>query len=296
MLPTLGERKLQQIDSTDIDKLYLSLEGKIAPRTARHVHSVLNACLSAAVRTKKLAINPMESTTKVPSPGESDHGIALDDEQLKTLVQGLRGSALFSIVSVAAFTGARRNEILALRWSDLDSQEKTLTIERALEVTKTHGARFKGPKKEKHKRTIKIDDDLLALLLAERDKHLRMVAGVPDGVTVDLGLIKLPDDALMFPNPPALAELSFTTPRKERPVSREFRRKARKLGFKLRFHDLRGTHETLLLDRGVPVHVVAKRCGHDPAELLRTYAKRTKKADNSAASVIGSISKAILGE
>lgn len=168
-----------------------------------------------------------QSITKAPSPGESDHGIALDDEQLKTLVQGFKGSALFGIVSVAAFTGARRNEILALRWSDLDSQEKTLTIERALEVTKAHGARFKGPKKESHKRTIKIDDDLLALLLAERDKHLRMIAGVPDGVTVNLGLIKLPDDALMFPNPPALAELSFTTPRQERPVSREFRRKAR---------------------------------------------------------------------
>lgn len=83
VLPTLGERKLQEIDSNDIDKLYLSLEGKISPRTARHVHSVLNACLGAAVRTKKLAINPMESTTKVPYPGESDHGIALDDEQLK---------------------------------------------------------------------------------------------------------------------------------------------------------------------------------------------------------------------
>ena len=94
MLPTLGERKLQKIDSTEIDKLYLSLEGKIAPRTARHVHSVFNACLGAAVRTKKLAINPMESTTKVPSAGESDHGIALDDEQLKTLVQGFRVGAV----------------------------------------------------------------------------------------------------------------------------------------------------------------------------------------------------------
>ncbi|MGB9658378.1 MAG: hypothetical protein WCB75_24655, partial [Pseudolabrys sp.] len=43
-------------------------------------------------------------------------------------------------------------------------------------------------------------------------------------------------------------------------------------------------------DRDVPVHVVAARCGHDPAALLRNYAKRTKKADTSAASVIGSIS------
>lgn len=84
------------------------------PRTARHVHSVLNACLGAAVRTRKLAISPMESITKAPSPGESDHGIALDDDQLGQLVRGFKSSSLFGIVSVAAFTGARRNEILAL--------------------------------------------------------------------------------------------------------------------------------------------------------------------------------------
>ena len=296
VLPTLGERKLQQIDSTDIDKLYLSLDGKISPRTIRHVHSVLNACLGAAVRTKKLAINPMESITKAPSPGESNHGIALDDEQLKTLVQGFKGSALFGIVSVAAFTGARRNEILALRWSDLEPQTQELKIERALEETKAHGLRIKGPKKESHKRKIRIDDDLLALLLAERDKHLRMIAGLPDSATVDLSLIKLPEGALMFPNPPGPGkELTFTAPRRPRVVTKEFARKARKLGFKLRLHDLRGTHETLLLDRNVPVHVVAARCGHDPAVLLRNYAKRTRKADTSAASVIGSISKGILG-
>ena len=52
---------------------------------------------------------------------------------------------------------------------------------------------------------------------------------------------------------------------------------------------------TLLLDNGVPVHVVAARCGHDPATLLRSYAKRTRKADTSATSIIGSISKGILG-
>jgi integrase len=60
------------------------------------------------------------------------------------------------------------------------------------------------------------------------------------------------------------------------------------------FHGLRGTHETLL-DAGVPVHVVAARCGHDPAVLLRTYARRTKKADTSAAAVIGALAKGVLG-
>jgi integrase len=72
-------------------------------------------------------------------------------------------------------------------------------------------------------------------------------------------------------------------------VTRTFVRRSRKLGFRLRFHDLRRTHETLLLDAGVPVHVVAARCGHDPAVLLRSYAKRTRRADTSAAAAITSI-------
>jgi integrase len=63
---------------------------------------------------------------------------------------------------------------------------------------------------------------------------------------------------------------------------------------KLRFHDLRGSHETALLDAGVPVHVVAARCGHDPAMLLRSYAKRTNKADTDAAAAIGKLLKGSL--
>lgn len=78
-------------------------------------------------------------------------------------------------------------------------------------------------------------------------------------------------------------------------LTKEFGRVARKLGFpNLRLHDLRGTHETMLLDAGVPVHVVAARCGHDPAVLLRSYAKRTRKADTSAAAVIGALAAGIL--
>ena len=77
------------------------------------------------------------------------------------------------------------------------------------------------------------------------------------------------------------------------PVPLAFER-ARQRGFDLRFHDLRGSHETLLLDAGVPVHVVAARCGHDPAVLLHSYAKRTRKADTSAAAVIGAMAGNVL--
>ena len=185
VLPVLGPYRLQQLQSTDIDKLYLGLEGKMAPRTARSVHTTLGACLGAAVRSGKLKINPMARIMKTPAAGESDHGVALDDAELRKLVQGFKGSSLYTLVNVAAFTGARRNEILALRWSDFDPQRKELRIERALEKTKAHGLRFKGPKRESHKRTIIIDDDFCALLLSLKEKHQRIIAGVPDGAKVD---------------------------------------------------------------------------------------------------------------
>jgi integrase len=47
----------------------------------------------------------------------------------------------------------------------------------------------------------------------------------------------------------------------------------------------------MLLDAGVPVHTVAARCGHDPAVLLRHYAKRTAGSDAKAAAVIAELAK-----
>ena len=143
-----------------------------------------------------------------------------------------------------------------------------------------------------HKRGTRLDDALVRLLLSIRDEHLRLVAGVPDGVKVDLGLIRLPSGALMFPS--LGREMDFTRLRDSRSVTAEFEKRARLQFPGLRFHDLRGSHETALLDANVPVHVVAARCGHDPAVLLRAYAKRTQKADTSAAAVIANMSKGVL--
>jgi integrase len=293
--PTLGKRPLQKLQGTEIDDLYVALEKKLSPRTVHHVHTVFGACLKAAVRKGLINNNPV-ARAEAPSAGESDHGMALDEAQLRTLLEGFRPSALFPIVAVLAFTGARRGEVLALRWSDLDVEKKTLRIERAVEQTSKFELAIKGPKTERGKRTITIDDDLIALLCSVREKLQRLQAGVPDGVEVDLSLVKLPDGSLMFPNLVTGPHgFSFTNLRTPGNVTKEFLRRAALLGFPdLRLHDLRGTHETLLLDAGVPVHVVAARCGHDPAVLLRSYAKHSKKADTSAAAIIGALSKSVL--
>ncbi|MCK1493463.1 site-specific integrase [Bradyrhizobium sp. 180] len=318
--PALGDRQLQKLRAADIDKLYADIEtkGEIAPRTAHHVHTVFGACLATAFRKGMIAGNPMLRVERVPNPEgqvfedeelETDEiGEGLDEAELARLIAGFEPSGLYPVVVLAASTGARRNELLALRWTDLDADKKTLRIERAWEQTKKFGLRLKPPKTKRGVRTIELDDASVTMLLKEKERHQRIVAGIPDGVDVDLSLIKLPANALMFPAVPEPGEdYDFATPRNPRNFSKEFARRsdhlreqARKADVpsfgKTRFHDLRGIHSTALLDAGIPVHTVAQRIGDDPAVLLRNYAKRkrSKKANKSVAAAIAAFASEIL--
>jgi integrase len=287
----LGHRPIQQIETREINSLYVNLDAGLSPRSRHHVHVVLKSCFKGAVDNNLIMRNPVASAER-PSVEDNEAGQVLDEEQLTKLVNGFKGSTIYEIVCVAAFTGRRRGEILAQRWSDFDAANRTLRVERALEYTRKHGLAFKVPKTKRGRRSFTIDASLVELLRTEQEKYLRVMAGVPAGAAVDLSLVKLPDDALIFPAPDGH---DFASPRHPDAVTKQFMARAEKLGFPgLRLHDLRGTHETMLLDGGMPVHTVAARCGHDPAVLLRVYAKRTKKSDQSAADVIGRLTKTIL--
>jgi integrase len=183
----------------------------------------------------------------------------------------------------------RRNEALGLRWGDFDEAGKTLKVARAIEQTKA-GIGFKPPKTRRGLRTVAIDDHLAGLLCTARERHLRLVAGIPDGSSVDLSLVRLPDDALIFPSP-AGPGFDLTRPRDPRAVTRGFVRHARRLGFKgLRLHDLRGSHVTQLLRRGMPIDVVARRLGHDRAVMMRAYAKALPSDDTITRDALAAIS------
>jgi integrase len=178
-------------------------------------------------------------------------------------------------VATAIGTGARRNELLALRWSDVDLDGKSLRITRAIEKTKAHGKRVKKPKTKTGTRTVTVDAGLAAMLRAARERHLRVAHGIPDGAEADLSLLKLPEGALVFPAPDGLCQL-----RDADAVTRTFCRKAKALGFPgLRLHDLRHTHGSRLIAAGLPITAVAARLGHTPEVLLRCYAHEIKDAE-----------------
>jgi integrase len=287
VIPILGPKPLQKITASDIDILYGKLP--LAPSTMHLLHVVLRACLASAVKKKLIAANPVEDAEKPAGDGD-EPGVVLEEQPLATLVAGFKGHSLYGIVAIAAYTGMRKGEVLALRWMDIDLGAKTISVSRSVEETEANGRKVKKPKSVRGIRSFEIDDRLSNLLRQERDKHLRLIAGLPDGTDVDLSLIRLPKDALCFP---AIGP-DLTALRSPHSVYVMFKKKAAQLGFDMRFHDLRGTHATILLDKSVPVHVVAKRIGDDPATLLRSYAKRTKKADTSAANVIATLTAGVL--
>ncbi|MEH2546648.1 integrase [Bradyrhizobium sp. AZCC 2262] len=309
VIPKLSARPLQQLRSGEIDQLYLDMEKQQdgpSPRTQHHVHIVLGACMATAFRTKLIVANPMDSLKQIPSVRELDEdddadliGEGLSEADLAKLIAGFSASSLYPVIALAAATGARRNELLALRWVDLDVEKKTLRIEWTLEQTKKHGVRRKRPKTARGRRTVDLDDTTLALLLAEKNRHLRIVAGVPDGADIIPALVRLPEGALMFPAVPSPgSDYSFTAWRNPRNFSKEFARRAGVIGFgSTRFHDLRGIHATALLDAGIPVHTVAQRIGDDPAVLLRNYTKRrrTKQANDALAAAISALASGFLG-
>jgi integrase len=295
VVPVLGSRRLQSIGAADIDKLYSGLP--LAAGTLGLLHRILKSCLRSAIKKKLLAYNPADDTEKLKAAND-EVGLILDEDQLALLVRGFVGHSLYPIVAVAAFTGMRKGEALALRWVDIDLDACTISISRNVEEIKVRDddkiameRRVKKPKSARGTRTIQIDPGLAALLRSERERHLRLIAGVPDGASadVDLSLVRLPDGALAFP------EIGGAGLRSPHSVYAMFRKRARELGLMgMRFHDLRASHATIMLDRMVPVHVVARRIGDDPATLLRWYAKRTKKADTSAANVIGTLTQGVL--
>jgi integrase len=157
VIPKLGVRPLQQLETREINSLYLKLDETLAPRTRNHIHVVLKGCLAAAVRNK-LTVRNAAADADPPHPGDTEAGQVLDDNQLATLINCFKASSIYEIVCVAAFTGMRRGEVLALRWSDLNETDKTLRIERALEYTRRHGLAFKPPKTKRGTRTITIDE------------------------------------------------------------------------------------------------------------------------------------------
>jgi integrase len=177
-------------------------------------------------------------------------------------------NAYYPLIYTAAFTGLRRGELLALKWSNVDLSKRTLAVRES--VIRLHGEFvFKETKTKKGQRQVLLPQRVIPILRNQRKACLqrRLSAG-----------ISYREQNLVFSS-------ESGNPLDPTEVSHQFARIAKEAGFEgLRFHDLRHTHATLLLAQGCHPKVVQERLGHENiSTTLDTYSHVLPSLQKSAA-------------
>jgi integrase len=299
IVPRIGRMRLQALRPAVISKLYRDLSehggqgGKpLSASTISHVHRTLRKALADAVHVEQLlSANPAERT-KRPRNHASEPGRIWTTEQLRTFLGTVKSHRLYAYYHLAAYTGARRGELLYLRWQavDLDAAEVTFGGSTAV----VRGRRVEGTTKGGRSRVVSIDAETVAVL----SEHLRQqgeesqtaaTAWNDSGGLVFTGRWGEP----LYPDT-VTALMSKLIAAHNQSVS-----DADQALPHARLHDLRHLHATTLLLAGVPVHVVAARLGHaDPAVTLRVYSHVLREhavsvGDVFAQAVMAKVSKSV---
>lgn len=290
VVPRIGRMRLQSVRPSTLSGLYQALltgGGRygqpLSPRTVGYVHSVLRKAFNDAVRTDQiLAINPAERAKRPKAPAIEQVRDVWDAAQLRTFLDAVSTHRLFPFFRLAAYTGARRGELLHLRWEDvqLDGDDPHIRIRGSM--TMVAGKRVEGTTKSGRVRTVGIDAGTVAVLRqhAERQAKEREIAC---GSWQEGGYVfRMEIGSPLFPEvAAALMRRTIATMNEGRstPVLPL-----------IRLHDLGHLHATLLLQAGIPVHVVAARLGHaDPAITLRVYAHVLRDQAIEVAQIFASV-------
>jgi integrase len=234
-------------------------------KTVRNIAGVVSSAFARAIRWGLVTTNPV--TNSEPPRLKKHYGIALTSAQQEMVFQAASGPWCMPVfLEVSAGTGARRGEVLALRWADI--RDGRATIARSLTQTK-QGLEFKGTKSERP-RVVTLPKSTLAALEAHRSRQdeFRRQFG-PDYQAGDL-IFAEPDGFPLKPD-----SVSAT-------VSLLFRRLKLPKGASL--HSLRHTHTSHLLADGVPLPVVSARLGHSSVRVTaEIYAHMINGQDDEAA-------------
>lgn len=285
--PHLGDLPVRAITASRIAKFYRDIEAAgLGTNTIRKIHVTLTQILDAAVSDRHVLTNRARDKHAKPptvkqAKEEAEDFEAWTAQQLSAFLAWDRDvyhDELHPLWHLLAFTGMRRGEALALRWTDIDLTDGRVTIRRALDSSQAGKGEVKGTKTGRT-RVVDIDAATVDVL-----KGHRAVRG-----SLALGMAR--SDALVFGN-------ITGEPRNVRSVSGSWNHRVRKAQAKLgaeavptlKLHDLRHTHATLLIHAGESLKVVQERLGHASITItMDVYAHVLPGAQKSAADRFASL-------
>jgi integrase len=288
-------KRLKDLTSNDLQKYFNQLcewispvtKRPLAPATVERLSRVLTASLNHAFNNQLIARNPMRNVMLPSRKARRARRRALTNEDLRKFLSYVDDNQhawwikkLGAIYHLAAETGFRPEEYLALQWKDcrLDSSPSTITVERVVVEFKGKGGwMFAEPKTPKSARTLPITNELRNKLLKHKAviTELRKRAGD-----------RWSEHDLVFP-------ARFGIPIRQDVTERVFRKICEELGWeKGRYcvYALRHTMASLALLRNVNLKVVSERLGH--ASIRTTadvYAHVAPSLQEAATEEIGSI-------
>ena len=226
--------------------------------TLRKVLVTLGQIMSYAVRHKYLDHNPVRDAERPRTQGavkEKKIRILTPDE-IKAFLDTTTNQKYYTLFRLAIMSGARQGELLGLKWSDVDWEASQVCIERTFNNQAWYEA-----KTEASKRRIDIGPGMIAELKKWK------LACMPNKLN------------LIFPNE-AGQPMNHNNL-----VSRHFNPALKKAGIdRIRFHDLRHTYASLLIEQGENVKYIQSQLGHSsPTVTLNVYAHLMKPAHQEAA-------------
>jgi integrase len=281
IIPAIGSISASKLTANELDRFYRHLlevgtsNGPYAPATIRRVHGIIRRAMTQGVRWGWISRNPAIDASpprvplhdiQPPSPNEVVKLFRLAQESDPDLA---------TFIVLAASSGARRGELIALRWSDIDLDRGTLSIERGIVLV--NGELIEQGTKTHQSRRITLDAATVKTLTEHHDRMSEAAA---------LAGTTLSPDAFVFSE-----TIDGSLPWRPDSTSRAFRSLCKKAGVKgVRLHDLRHYVATRLLTAGVDVRTVAGRLGHrNPSTTLNVYAHFVPESDHEAADVLGQI-------
>lgn len=272
---TVGNLKPQ-----DIQDFYQSLfaDGVVA-NTVIHYHALLRRAFQQAFKEERIDANPFD---RVGRPKKNKfHGENYTQEELLTLLHLARGDVIYPAILLAGAMGLRRSEALGVRWSRIDWEKRTVLLDTKIVEYRENGKKKVEPveemKNKSSRRTLPLPDPVVEMLQVQkehREVYRKMFQGSYNAQYLDYVCVN------------QLGELL-------RPsyVTDHFRELLEKYGLRhIRFHDLRHTFASLLINQDVPLINVSNFLGHsDLSTTANIYAHLDKASKQASAAVISDI-------